>query len=390
METKTNKKTKKQSEEIFSYKKEDTKNSNNSKSLNLNDLNNIIGRLTGVPLKEKLFFVQHLGVMIRVGISLSKALFTLSSQTQNKYFQKILTSISKKVDGGESFSKSLTSYPKVFNELFVNMIRAGEESGKLEEALKQLYVQMKKEHQLLSKVKGALTYPAVILLAMVGIGVFMMAVVIPKMTANFKEMGVELPLPTQILIGASNALANHGIIVGIIVIAILFLLVRYFRTKKGKRVFDSILLRFPIFGKIIKKINLARFSRNISSLLKTDIMIVESFDIVASILGNTYYKEAMLEIGNNIKKGITVNESIKKYPKLFPPMVVQMVAIGEETGDLDNILVELADFYETEIDQVMTDLPSIIEPLLILVLGVGVAGIAISILMPMYSLTSSI
>ena len=152
MEKKINKKIKKNSEQIFDHKKEDVSNlkdDHNSKSLNLDNLNNIVGKLTGVPLKEKLFFVQHLGVMIRVGISLSKALFTLSSQTQNKYFQKILLSISKKVDGGESFSKSLSSYPRVFNQLFINMIRAGEESGKLEEALKQLYVQMKKEHQLL-------------------------------------------------------------------------------------------------------------------------------------------------------------------------------------------------------------------------------------------------
>lgn len=390
METKTKKQIKKEADKIFDYKKEEVKNTSSPRSFDLKSLNNILSRLTGVPLKEKLFFVQHLGVMLRVGISLSKALFTLSVQTQNKYFKEILTSIYKKVDGGENFSKCLESYPKVFNELFVNMIKAGEESGKLEEALKQLYVQIKKEHALLSKVKGALTYPAVILLAMVGIGIFMMIVVIPKMTANFSEMGVELPLPTKILISFSNTLANNGIAVGIIAIVIIFILVKYFKTKKGKKVFDFLLLHFPIFGPITKKINLARFSRNISSLLKTDIMIVESFDIVASILGNSYYKEAMLEVGANIKKGITVTESIKKYPKFFPPMVVQMVAIGEETGDLDDILVELADFYETEIDQVMTDLPSIIEPLLILVLGVGVAGIAISILMPMYSLTSSI
>lgn len=218
----------------------------------------------------------------------------------------------------------------------------------------------------------------------------MMAVVIPKMTANFQEMGVELPLPTKILIGVGNALANNGIIIGIIAIIFLVLLIKFFRTKSGKKIFDAIMLRLPIFGTIIKKMNLARFSRNISSLLKTDIMIVNCFDIVSDVLGNYYYKQAMKDVGVQIKKGVTITESIKKYPKLFPPVVNQMVAIGEETGDLDNILVELAEFYETEVDQIMTDLPSIIEPLLILFLGLGVGGVAIAIIMPMYSITSGI
>lgn len=360
------------------------------KELKISSLDNFLMKFSGVPLKEKLFFVQHLSVMLRVGISLSKAITTLSLQTQNKYFKKILLDISKRVDDGEGFSKCLKSYPKIFNNLFVNIIKAGEESGKLEEGLKQLFTQMKKEHALISKVKGALTYPAVILLAMIGIGIFMMAVVIPKMTANFQEMGVELPLPTKILIGVGNALANNGIIIGIIAIVILFLLIRFFRTKSGKKIFDAIMLRLPIFGTIIKKMNLARFSRNISSLLKTDIMIVNCFDIVSDVLGNYYYKQAMKEVGVQIKKGVTITESIKKYPKLFPPIVNQMVAIGEETGDLDNILVELAEFYETEVDQIMTDLPSIIEPLLILFLGLGVGGVAIAIIMPMYSITSGI
>jgi type IV pilus assembly protein PilC len=203
-------------------------------------------------------------------------------------------------------------------------------------------------------------------------------------------MDAELPLPTKILIAISDILAKKGILVAIILIILIFVLIRIIRTKKGKRIFDGILLRFPVFGSIIKKINLARFSRNISSLLKTEIMIVNSFEIVASILGNSHYKEAMSNVGHDIKKGVTVSESVKKYPKLFPPMVVQMIAIGEETGDLDNILAELADFYETEIDQIMTDLPSIIEPMLILFLGVGVAFMAVSILLPMYSLSSAI
>ncbi len=356
----------------------------------MDKINNFLLKIKKVPLKEKLFFVQHLSLMLRVGISLSKALYTLAYQAQNKYFAQVLTQMAKRVDAGEGFSEVLKSYPKVFNELFINMIEAGEASGKLEEVLKQLFVQMKKEHMLIAKVRGAMTYPMVILFALVGISIFMMVVVVPGMTANFIEMKVELPLPTKILIAISNILRTQGPLAAAIIAGLIILSARFAKTKKGKRFFDSIILKFPIIGTITKKINLARFARNLSSLLQTDIMIVKAFDISAGVLGNSFYKEAILDIGSKIKKGETITESMKIYPKLFPPVVSQMMAIGEETGDLDNILVELAEFYEEEVNQIMTDLPSLIEPILILVLGLGVGGIAISIIMPMYKITSAV
>lgn len=347
-------------------------------------------KIKKVPIKEKLFFVQHLSLMLRVGISLSSSLKTLAMQTQNKYFSFVLTNIAQKVENGCSFTESLKQYENIFGELFINMIEAGEASGKLEEVLRELFIQIKKEHAILSKVKGALTYPAVILVAMLGIGTFMMIVVVPRITANFLEMKVELPLPTKILIGISNILIHNGIWAIIVLVAIIFLIAKLLKTKKGKAFFDLLALKTPIFGPIIKKINLARFARNISSLLKTEIMIVKSFEITSKVLGNTYYKEAVLEMGMKLKKGESLTETIKKYPKLFPPTIVQMINIGEETGDLDSILIELAEFYEGEIDQTMNDLPSLIEPILILILGIGVGGIAISIIMPMYTITSGV
>ncbi len=378
-----------------SEKPEATKTLNDSSSQAkeeslINRINNYLLKFSRVPLKEKLFFVQHLSVMLKAGISLSKALQTLSLQTKNKYFAFILSDIAIKVEKGESFAECLKSYQNVFGELFISMIEAGEISGKLEEVLNQLFIQMKKEHALISKVKGALTYPVVIMMAMFGIGVFMMIFVVPRITAIFTEMDVELPLPTKILINVSNAIANHGLISLLIFISIIIIFIRILKTYKGKYIFQAILLKSPIIGPIIKKINLARFARNISSLLKTDIMIVKTFQITASVLSNLHYRKAILDMANHIKKGDNLSDVIKKYPKLFPPVVVQMIAIGEQTGELDNILIELAEFYEEEVDQIMENLPSIIEPLLILMLGTGVGGVAVAIIMPMYSITNSI
>ena len=360
------------------------------KSSSLMDkINNQLLKFSRVPLKEKLFFAQHLSIMLKAGISLSVALNTLSKQTTNKYFIKILTDVSAKVEKGGTFASALKLYPKIFGELFISMIDAGELSGNLESVLGQLYIQMKKEHKLISKVKGALTYPAVIIVAMFGIGTFLMIVVVPKITVMFEEFNAELPLPTKILIAFSNALAKHGVISLISFLVFVAAIVKILKTHKGKYIFQAILLKMPIISPIIKKINLARFARNISSLLKTDIMIIKSFQITASVLGNLHYRKAIEEMAQKIKKGGKLNEVIKINPKLFPPVVAQMIAVGEETGELDNILIELAEFYEEEVDQIMENLPAIIEPLLILFLGVGVGGVAVSIIMPMYSITTS-
>ncbi len=353
-------------------------------------INDFLAKFSNIPISEKLFFVQYLGIMLKAGISLSAALKTLARQTKNRKFAKIIDNISKNVERGVSFTDSLRPYEKIFGQLFINMIESGEISGKLEEVLKKLYIQFKKNHELVSKVKGALTYPVVILIAMCGIGIFMMIVVVPKITAMFQDFNAELPLPTKLLIKFSDSLVSHGLLylIGAVVFVLIF--VQLIKTAKGKHIFHAVLLKLPIFGQIIKKINLARFARTISSLLKTDIMIIKSFQITGQVLGNIQYRDALLDMSNKIKKGGTISEIISKYPKLFPPVVVQMIAVGEDTGELDYVLEELAEFYEEEIDQTMNNLPAIIEPVLILTLGLVVGGMAVAIIMPMYSLTSAI
>jgi type IV pilus assembly protein PilC len=362
----------------------------NEKSSAMDRVNNFLLRFSNVPLSEKLFFVQNLGIMLKAGIALSISLKTLAKQTKNKKFAQIIKEVSSNVEKGVSFTESLRPHEKTFGTLFINMIESGEISGKLEEVLSQLYIQMKKNHELIAKVKGALTYPAVILVAMLGIGAFMMISVVPKITVMFKELDAELPLATKVIITVSDVLAKHGVIAAIIFIFVVLLIIRVYKTKSGKRFFHGILLKMPIFGPIVKKVNIAKFSRTTSSLLKTDIMIVKTFEITAGVLGNVYYRQALNEMSEKVQKGGSIYEIISSYEELFPPVVIQMISVGEETGELSYILEELAQFYEGEVDEIMNNLPSIIEPILILVLGSAVGLMAVAIMMPMYSIGSAI
>ncbi|MCD4694547.1 type II secretion system F family protein [bacterium] len=368
-------------------RKEDEKKEGSEWAKKINDY---FLKFSRVSLKEKLFFIQYFGIMFRTGISLSVILRTLSKQTTNKYFAKVVSEISVEVEKGKSLAESFRPHKKIFGDLFINMIEAGEVSGNLEKVLEQLYIQIKKQHELVSKVKGALTYPVVLLMAMILIGVFMMLKVVPQMLGVFDSFGTALPLPTRILIGISDFMVNNIMFLAVVVVFVVLLFIKILKTYKGKYIFQSILLKLPIISSIIKKINLANFARTSSSLMKTDILIVRSFKITASVLGNLPYRKSIEEVGDKIETGGKINEILATYPKLFPPVVQQIVAIGEETGELSNILMELADFYEKEVDSIMSNLPSIIEPVLILLLGVGVGGMAVAIIMPMYSMTSTI
>lgn len=343
-----------------------------------------------IPLAQKLFFVQQLSVMIKAGISLSVALKTLAEQSTSRGFKIILSDLQASVEKGSLLSKGLEGYQRGFGELFVSMVKAGEASGKLEDVLNQLFVQMKKDHDIISKVRSAMIYPLIVVTMMVLIGVLMMVYVIPTLTSVFIELNVVLPLPTRILITVSQFSVNYGIFLLIGSVIGVVALVRIGRTARGKKIYHTIALKSPIAGRIIAKINLARFCRSLSSLLKTDIPIVQSFEITSRILGNVIYREALTEAKEKIKKGISIKDSLVGYEKLFPPVVLQMIAVGEETGALDTILEESAIFYEDDVNQTMTNLPSIIEPVLMVILGIGVGGMAVAVIMPMYSLSQSI
>jgi type IV pilus assembly protein PilC len=342
-----------------------------------------------IPLKEKIFFIQNLSTMLKAGLSLAQALEGLKQQTTNKRFAGIIHDICTRVDKGEKLSSSFKKYPNVFGHLFVSMVASGEESGNLENVLAQLHKQLKRSHELNSKVKGAMTYPIVILVALVGIFVAMIIFVIPKFVSIFDELGSELPVTTRVLINLSDFAQNNLILLVIILIVSVVGFTKAIRTKKGQEIKDNILIRLPVLAPIIKKINLTRFARTISSLIKTEIPIVKAFQITADNMGNLNYKNALLTAADSIQKGLSINEVLRGYPQLFPPTIIQMITVGEESGSVDDILLEIAEFYEEEVNQIMKNLPTIIEPVLMLVLGLAVGFMAVSILMPMYSMSNA-
>ncbi len=339
---------------------------------------------------EKVFFTQNLQVMVKAGLSVSLALKTLAQQTNNKSFRDILMDLHARVDKGNTLADSMANYPKVFPEVFINMIRAGEKSGKLEEVLLQLTTQLRKSHALIAKVRGALTYPVVVITAMIGIGIAMMVLVIPKITGIFEEVNATLPLPTRILMSTSDFMIAHGPILAVAFIVLAIIFWRIIHTKKGSFIWHGFLLKMPIIAPILRKINLAKYARTFSSLIKTDIPVVQSFQITASTLSNSHYRQVVEEAAEKVKKGIQIAAILGEYPKLFPPLVVQMISVGEETGTIDTILDELANFYEEDVDRTMSNLTTILEPILILILGAGVGGLAVSIILPIYSLTQNI
>ncbi|MBU0597702.1 type II secretion system F family protein, partial [Patescibacteria group bacterium] len=334
----------------------------------------------------KIFFKQNLSIMVKTGFSLANALKTLAVQTTNNKFKEIILNLQYDVESGISFSNALAKHPKVFPEIFVNMIAAGEVSGKLDEILINLTTQMKKDHHLLAKVKSAMMYPSVVVIAMVGIGITMMVTVIPQMMGIYEETGAELPLPTKIVIALSKGLTNYGIYTVIVLILLFYAFLRIKKTKKGKFYLHHLLLRIPLFASVIKKINLARFTRTLSSLLKTDIPIVQTLQIISKTLGNVHYQKSMINASEKVKQGISISKTLEESPKLFPPIVTQMINIGEESGTLDSISEEIANFFEEDVEETMSGLSTIIEPILMLVIGAVVAVMALSVLMPMYGL----
>ena len=349
-----------------------------------------LANLQKIKLREKIFFVQNLRIMIKGGLALGQALRTIAEQVSNTLFKEILTNICQDVEGGMAFSKALEKHPKVFSQLFVSMIKSGELSGDFENVLDRLHTQMKRDHDLIAKVKGAMIYPAVVLAAMLGIGAAMMIFVIPKLVSIFDEFEAQLPLPTRVLIAVSKFLTANGLLTGLVIIVLLILFIKYYKSQAGRLFFHKLFLHLPILKTIIIKINLARFCRTTSSLLKTDIPIVQSLEITSMVVGNIYYQAALQDAARKITKGLQVNKVLASYPKLFPATVIQMIKVGEESGAVCSTLEEVAQFYEEDVNQVMETLPAIIEPLLILILGLGVGAMAVAIIMPMYSLTQSI
>ena len=346
--------------------------------------------LGGVSLSEKMMFTRNLQVMTATGLSLPRALGILSLQTNNKTFSKALSRIKDEVVKGKNFSESLAEHPKIFSELFQNMVKVGEEAGNLEEVLGVLSKQMEREHELKSKVQGALMYPAVIVAAMIGIGILMLVMVIPKLAATFEELEIELPLTTRVIIFFGTFLSEKWYF-GILGTIILFFFFQFLiRLKSGKKLIDFLILKLPVLSVLIKKTNSASTVRTLSSLIAAGVPLVKSLEIVSNTLGNVYYKEAILKASERIKKGDKLSEALESYEGLYPAIVFQMIKVGEETGETSGILSKLAEFYEEEVGNATKNLASIIEPVLMLIIGAVIGFFAISMVQPMYSMLGSV
>ena len=344
----------------------------------------------GVGLKEKMFFARNLQVMVASGLPLPRAIETLSSQTKSKKFQKALLNIKEDIVKGKSFSEALSIYPDIFSELFLNMVKVGEEAGTLDEVLKILAQQMEKENTLKSKIMGAMLYPAVIIVAMLGIGILMLVMVVPQLAATFKELEIELPATTKFVMGLATFLVEKWYLVILILVFFIFFFLQAKRTKRGKATIDALLLKLPIISPIIRKTNAAQTVRTLSSLITSGVPIVRALDIVSGTLGNVYFKKAISEAAERVRKGEKLSEALKPYQDIYSLTVIQMIAVGEETGETSNILEKLADFFEEEVGRATENLASVIEPVIMLIIGAAVGFFAISMIQPMYSMLQGI
>jgi type IV pilus assembly protein PilC len=343
----------------------------------------------GVPAKDLAIFVRQFSVMIDAGLPLVQCLEILGSQQENKTFAKILQQTRMDVEGGASLADAMRKHPKAFDDLFVNMIAAGEAGGILDTILKRLATYIEKAVKLKSQVKGAMVYPV----AVIGIAGIVIAVilwkVIPTFAAMFEGLGAQLPLPTRIVIAMSNWFVRLLPFMVVFAIAFVFLFKKYYATYSGRRVVDRMVLKLPILGILMQKIAVARFCRTLATLMASGVPILDGLEITARTAGNAIIEDAIMAVRKGVESGLTVAQPLKESG-VFPPMVVQMIGVGEQTGALDAMLSKIADFYEDEVDQAVANLLTLMEPVMIAFLGVTVGGIVISMYLPLFDLISKL
>lgn len=343
-----------------------------------------------VKANDLVSFSRQLATLFGSKVSLMASLKLLAAQTKEPYFQEVIFNVANAVEAGDSFSLALSRHPKVFSDFYVNMVKAGEVSGNLEKTLEFLADYLEKQFSLVSKIKGALTYPAFIFFGFIVVGILVLTMVIPNLTEVLTQAGQELPLPTKIIIAFSDLLIHWGWLLGILLAALIsggVALVK--RSERARYVIDDWKLKVPIFGKIYKKFYLSRMADNLGTLIDGGLSILQAFQITADVVGNRVFKQIILEAKEQIRVGSSISAVFEKY-EVIPPLVSQMIATGEKTGSLDYILKKLSDFYRREVDTIVDSLSQLIEPLLIFLLGAGVAILFAAVLLPVYNIAGSI
>lgn len=354
------------------------------------NLSLILGIFSKVKIDEQIVLTKNLSGMVKAGLSLYRTLSVLKKQTKNPLLNKILESVSNDINSGETLSSGLSKFPNVFSKLFISMTKAGEESGNLAGALSDIGLNLEKSHNLTKKIHGALIYPGVIMSAMVVIGVLMFAFVVPTLAATFKELGVILPTSTRVLIFFGNFFSNHLILTFLIIASIGFGLFSLFRANFMTKYIDYVIVRLPMIGTLVKELNTARTARTLASLLSSGVSITRAVEITEDVVQNIYYKKVLEEAKKAVEQGAPFSKAFKANDNLYPIMMSEMIEVGEETGKLSDMLVQIAIFYEEEIENKTKNLSTIIEPILMIVIGAGVGFFAISMISPLYSILGSI
>ena len=343
----------------------------------------------GISQKEIAVFTRQFSVMIDAGLPLVQCLEILGSQQDNRVFQKILFEVRQDIESGATLADSLRKHPRAFDELYCNMVAAGETGGILDTILQRLSQYIEKIVKLRAAVRSAMVYPVAVILIAIGVVWIILWKVIPTFATLFAGLGAQLPLPTRITIALSKFIGSWWwLVFGLIGLGV-FSLLRFHKTYRGRRIIDGALLRLPVLGNVLKKIAVARFCRTLGTLVSSGVPILEALEITARTAGNAVVEDAIMETRKSIEQGKTIAEPLKAT-KVFPSMVVQMVAVGEQTGALETMLNKIADFYEDEVDEATANLLALLEPIMIAFLGVVIGGIVVSMYLPMFDLISKI
>ncbi len=338
-----------------------------------------------VKAKDLVLFSRQLSTLVSAGVPIVQGLAILVEQIESKVFKQVISDVKTDIEGGLSIADSMAKYPTVFDELYVGMIRSGETGGVLDVILERLSAYLESTAKLIGKVKSAMVYPTLVSLVAIGITGFMLVAVIPTFKQVFTAFGGELPMPTQVLISVSEFARKYFMIFIIAIIVGVFALRQYIKTEKGSRVWDSFLLKLPVFGPLIRKVAIAKFSRTLGTLIKSGVPILDAISTTGKTAGNKIVEDAVMNARENIREGERIAAPLKESG-VFPPMVTQMISVGEETGALDNMLNKVADFYDQEVDVAVSGLTSMIEPLIIVVMGVVIGAMVIAMFMPIFEL----
>lgn len=342
-----------------------------------------------VALQDLVIFTRQLATMIDAGLSIVQSLQALAEQTTNKAMRDIIKDVTARVESGDSFSEALSKHPKAFNRLYVAMVGAGERGGLLAEILSRLATYLENTARLRKKVKSAMMYPTVVTIVAIGITIFLLVKVVPVFGEIYAGFGAKLPAPTQFLIDLSNLLQRWILVLFIVVGGAVWGWLYYIRTKPGREFWDRIRIKLPIFGQIGHKICLARFTRTLASLIRSGVPILEVLSIVSATVGHVGMEKAIIAAASDIEKGESMSNAFAKSP-LFPSMIIRMMTVGEQTGKVDSMLERIADFLDDEIETTLSGLTSLIEPLLIVFLGITVGGIAICMFLPIFKMSEII